>query len=43
MAAWLALRDAAASVGNYKVNPPMDTPATPERVLNAVIYCQENS
>jgi xanthine dehydrogenase large subunit len=43
MAAWLALRDAAASVGNYKVNPPMDTPATPERVLNAVMYCQENS
>jgi xanthine dehydrogenase large subunit len=43
MAAWLALRDAAASVSNYKVNPPLDTPATPERVLNAVIYCQENS
>ena len=43
MAVWLALRDAAASVGDYKVNPPLDTPATPERVLNAVNFCKENS
>ena len=42
MAAWLALRDAAASVSDYKVNPPFDTPATPERVLNAVMFCKEN-
>jgi xanthine dehydrogenase large subunit len=41
IAAWLALRDAAASVADYKINPPLDTPATPERVLNAVMYCQE--
>ena len=43
MAAWMALRDAAASVSDYKVNPPMDTPATPERVLDAVNYCIKNS
>ena len=42
MAAWLALRDAAASVSDYKVNPPFDTPATPERVLNAAMFCKEN-
>jgi len=43
MSVWLALRDAAASVSDYKVNPPMDTPATPERVLDAVNFCKENA
>lgn len=43
MAVWMALRDAAASVSDYKVNPPMDTPATPERVLSAVNFCKERS
>ena len=43
ISAWLALRDAAASVSDYKVNPPMNTPATPERVLDAVNYCKANS
>lgn len=43
MAVWLALRDAAASVANHKVNPPMNTPATPECVLNAVNFCREQS
>jgi len=43
MSVWLALRDAAASVSGYKVNPPMDTPATPERVLDAVNFCKENA
>ncbi len=42
MAVWLALRDAAASVADYKVNPPMNTPATPECVLNAVMYAQQH-
>ncbi len=41
MSVWLALRDAAASVADYKVAPPMDTPATPERVLNAVMFAQQ--
>lgn len=43
MAVWMALRDAAASVADYKVNPPMDTPATPECVLNAVQFCKAHS
>ncbi|MFK8048960.1 MAG: xanthine dehydrogenase molybdopterin binding subunit [Halioglobus sp.] len=32
---WCALRDAVASLGDYKRSPDLDTPATPERVLNA--------
>ncbi len=42
MSVWLALRDAASSVADYKVAPPMDTPATPERVLNAVMFAQQH-
>ena len=42
MAVWMALRDACASVSDYKVNPSLDTPATPERVLNAVNFCKEH-
>ena len=42
MSVWLALRDAAASVADYKVAPPLDTPATPERVLNAVMFAQQH-
>jgi xanthine dehydrogenase large subunit len=30
---WAALKDAIASVNDYKTNPVLDTPATPERVL----------
>lgn len=33
---FLALRDAAASVADYRVNPPLHAPATPERILRAV-------
>lgn len=36
MSVWLALKDAIASVADYKVSPKLDTPATPERVLFAV-------
>jgi len=32
---WCALRDAIASLADYQVHPPLDTPATPERVLMA--------
>ncbi|MEM1402223.1 MAG: xanthine dehydrogenase molybdopterin binding subunit [Pseudomonadota bacterium] len=32
---WSALRDAVASLAHYKVHPPLDPPATPERVLAA--------
>lgn len=33
---WSALKDAIASVADYKLSPKLDTPATPERVLWAV-------
>ncbi|MDG5499969.1 xanthine dehydrogenase molybdopterin binding subunit [Marinobacter sp. BGYM27] len=33
---WSALRDAVASMADYRFSPPLDTPATPERVLGAV-------
>jgi len=36
MAVWSALKDAVASVNDYKTSPVLDTPATPERVLFAV-------
>jgi xanthine dehydrogenase large subunit len=32
---WSALRDAVASINDYRSSPDLDTPATPERVLNA--------
>lgn len=33
IAAWCAIKDAVASVGEYKHQPKIDAPATPERVL----------
>ncbi|WP_020406402.1 xanthine dehydrogenase molybdopterin binding subunit [Hahella ganghwensis] len=36
MSVWSALRDAVSSLADYRFSPPMDTPATPERVLAAV-------
>ncbi|PCJ48982.1 MAG: xanthine dehydrogenase molybdopterin binding subunit [Gammaproteobacteria bacterium] len=33
---WSAIKDAIASVADYKLSPALDTPATPERVLWAV-------
>ncbi len=36
ISAWLALSDAIASVGDYKIHPALDAPATPERILTAV-------
>ncbi|MNO81818.1 hypothetical protein D3C76_730730 [compost metagenome] len=30
---WSALRDAIASLADYRVSPELDTPATPERVF----------
>jgi xanthine dehydrogenase large subunit len=32
---WSALRDALSSLADYRVSPPLDAPATPERVLMA--------
>ena len=36
IAVWSAMRDAVASLTDYRYSPPLDTPATPERMLNAV-------
>ncbi len=33
IAAWCALKDAVASLANYRLQPAIDAPATPERVL----------
>lgn len=41
ISAWCALRDAAASIAGYRFNPPLDTPATPERVLNALMSAEQ--
>lgn len=38
---WCALKDAVASIADYKVDPPLPTPATPEAVLNAVKAVQD--
>lgn len=40
---WSALRDAISSIGDYKVSPQLDTPATPERVLWAVEQVQQQA
>ncbi len=37
---WCALKDAISSLSGYKLDPQLDTPATPERVLNAVLAMQ---
>ena len=34
---WSALRDAVSSLVDYRFSPSLDTPATPERVLNACV------
>jgi len=36
VSAWLALKDAVAAVGDHRLLPDLDAPATPERVLLAV-------
>lgn len=41
IAVWSALRDAVASLTDYRFSPPLDTPATPERVLGAVTASQQ--
>ncbi len=38
---WSALRDAVASLADYQVHPPLDTPATPERVLLACEHLRQ--
>ena len=43
MSVWSALKDAVASVGDYKTSPVLNTPATPERVLFAVEQIRQAS
>jgi xanthine dehydrogenase large subunit len=33
---WLAIRDAIASLTDYRLAPSIDAPATPERILSAI-------
>ena len=33
---FFAIRDAVASAADYRVNPPLNAPATPEEILKAV-------
>ncbi|MNI98653.1 hypothetical protein D3C73_1575390 [compost metagenome] len=33
IAAWCAIKDAVASIADYRLQPNIDAPATPERVL----------
>ncbi len=40
---WCALRDAIASVADYRLSPVLDAPATPERVLMACNELRERS
>lgn len=37
---WCAIKDAIASLADYRIDPNLDTPATPERVLHAVMALQ---
>ncbi len=37
---WCALRDACASFADYKWNPPLDGPATPEKVFYAIEHAK---
>jgi xanthine dehydrogenase large subunit len=40
---FFAIRDAIASVAGGRINPPLNAPATPEQILNAVEYCKEQA
>jgi xanthine dehydrogenase large subunit len=37
---WCALKDAIASIANYKIDPALPVPATPEKVYWAVCEAQ---
>ena len=36
MSVFYAIKDAIASIGNYNVNPVIDAPATPEKILMSI-------
>lgn len=43
IAVWCALKDAVASLAHYRHHPPLDAPATPERVLTAAMAMQQQA
>ncbi|TXR51908.1 xanthine dehydrogenase molybdopterin binding subunit [Reinekea thalattae] len=40
---WCALRDAVASVADYKISPQMNAPATPEEILKAITAVKQQA
>lgn len=40
MAVWCALKDAVSSLSDYQLDPDLPPPATPERVLDAIVQIQ---
>ena len=40
---FFAIRDAIASVADYRINPPLNAPATHEEILNAVMAVQQQA
>ena len=36
MSVWCAIKDAISSLSDYQIDPNLDTPATPERIMNAI-------
>lgn len=40
LSVWAALADACASVADYAIHPQLDAPATPEKVLAAIVQAQ---
>jgi xanthine dehydrogenase large subunit len=38
---FFAIRDAIASVADYKINPPLNAPSTPEEILRALEACRD--
>ena len=42
MSVFFAIKDAIASVGNYKVIPKLNAPATPEAILFSINHIRKN-
>ena len=43
MSVFYAIKDAIASIGNYIVNPVIDAPATPEKILMSINKLKNNT
>ena len=40
LSVWCALRDAIASITDYRLSPPLEAPATPEAVFRAIQHAK---